>query len=217
MSCNSTKKKKTEQRQDPRISSFSYPQTGPKKKTWRCLREAFWVKSNPTAPARKSAHWTPWSTSQATWRPSASCVCAGHIEFLGSLGFLEFLDPGLELTAGRKTSLDFNLYYGSCKQSELTACQALSHEKWMMIMMVKSTVFRRGQPRFSGSHWPKGPSLRREAPGFLLLEREKLDFVSTPKVRVSQVWLKSRSQFSVLLVHREKRIESIWWYFVDNV
>jgi len=65
--------------------------------------------------------------------------------------------PGL--TAGLETCLDLGLYYGSCKQSELTACQALSHEKWMMIMMVKSTVSR-GDSKFStDSHWPKGPSL----------------------------------------------------------
>jgi len=41
---------------------------------------------------------------------------------------------------------------------------------------------------------------------FRLFEPEKLDFVSTPKVRVSQVWGKSRSQFLVLLLHREKCI-----------
>lgn len=57
---------------------------------------------------------TPWSQSTS---------CPKHIEFL---------DTETAANSCVETSLGINSYYGSCKQSELTACQALSHEKWKM-------------------------------------------------------------------------------------
>lgn len=135
----------------------------------RRLREAFWVKPHPL----EVATWLSDSLDPAKARArdrdcSQSASCPKHIEFL---------DTEAPANSCVETSLGPNSYYGSCKQSELTACQALSHEKWKMNDDNDGQVncFRGGAVSevlptqlavlpLATSHWPKSLLL---APEFL--------------------------------------------------